>query len=223
MAIAKKARVEAARFAAGAILLDLALDEPLGFAGGQYVIVDTGVDLPGGKRAKRAYSIVTSDEAQSRITLAVKRLEGGPGSNAMHALGAGDAVTFSGPWGKMVVGEETRGRTLVFATDTGITAALGLVRERGFDRLRAQADLVWYVESQDYFLPFEFAEGFRIERAPLPVDRPQRAAHALSCLSGHYDSAFLSGDGRVVHAIADRLGPIAKVECFFNNPAKKAP
>jgi ferredoxin-NADP reductase len=47
--------------------LDLALlsDEPLGFVGGQYVIVDTGVVLPNGKAAKRAYSILSSDDQQS--------------------------------------------------------------------------------------------------------------------------------------------------------------
>src|SRR5947199_337345 len=78
----------------------LAPSEPLGFVGGQYLIVDSGVMLPNGKAAKRAYSILTSDADQARFQIAVKRLGNGPGSTFMHEAQVGTEIPFSGPWGK---------------------------------------------------------------------------------------------------------------------------
>ncbi len=67
-------------------LLDLVLPqwELLNFTGGQYVIVNTNIPLPGGKIAKRAYSILSGDQEQSRFQIAVKKVGSGPGSNYMH-------------------------------------------------------------------------------------------------------------------------------------------
>ena len=72
--------------------------EPLGFAGGQYIIVHTGAPEIAGKAVKRAYSILSSDREQARVQIAVRRI--GPGSDSMHALPVGGAMSFSGPWGK---------------------------------------------------------------------------------------------------------------------------
>ena len=50
-------------------------DAPLGFVGGQYVIVDSGLTLPSGKAAKRAYSMLSADDEQGRLEFAVMRIE----------------------------------------------------------------------------------------------------------------------------------------------------
>ena len=63
MAVPKTARVVGSReIAPGTKVLDVALADgtDIGFRGGQYVIVNTGVMLPEGKLAKRAYSGQTS-------------------------------------------------------------------------------------------------------------------------------------------------------------------
>src|SRR5690349_5217058 len=143
--------------------LDMEGGASLGFAGGQYVIVDSGIVLAGGKIAKRAYSILSADAEQSRFELAVRRLDGGPGSSYMHELAVGAQVKFSGPWGKLVVGEgDEAGPTLVLATDTGITAALGLLRGRAFASRLSSTTLLWLRESDDDFV----TEGFARERVP---------------------------------------------------------
>ena len=132
MAEARNARlVDAQVIGTDTRLLTFQMEEgrPLGFIGGQYVIVNTGLPLPGGKIAKRAYSILSADTDQHRFQIAVKRIGVGPGSNFMHALAVGAELTFSGPWGKFYPADgEAPVPTLVFATDTGITAALGLFR-----------------------------------------------------------------------------------------------
>src|SRR6185312_5111517 len=123
MATARTAVVEAAApVGERARVLDLRLagepdaDLPA-FAGGKYVIVDTGVDLPNGKRAKRAYSLLACDArdpAVTRFRVAVLRLDGGPGSAALHAIECGAALTFSGPWGKHRAEPSMTGAALVF-------------------------------------------------------------------------------------------------------------
>ena len=45
------------------------------------------------------------------------------------------------------------GPTLVLATDTGITAALGLVQGVRFQALAAKAIVIWLRTTPDYFLP----------------------------------------------------------------------
>jgi ferredoxin-NADP reductase len=241
VALARSARIESAiPVGSNGRVLDMALldGEQLGFVGGQYVIVDTGVVLPSGKAAKRAYSIMSSDEEQSRFGIAVKRLPTGPGSSAMHATPVGSTLSFSGPWGKYLIEPTMSGRALVFATDTGITAAMGLVRGRAFERLRAHASIVWYLSQENDFVGEAFIRaelgslGDRLLLEPgLSIGHPERTAHALAAALRQGllpDSAFLSGDGAIVHPLRDALVAAGvpeghvRVESFFNNPARKA-
>jgi ferredoxin-NADP reductase len=243
VAIARTARIEAATSAgSNARALDLAMvgDEPLGFTGGQYVIVDTGVTLPNGKRAKRAYSILSSDEEQWRFGIAVKKLPAGPGSNAMHEMTVGSTLSFSGPWGKNYIADPTTlGRALVFATDTGITAAMGLARSRALGSAGQLVWLVWYVGSDEDFIAEPFvraslgnaADRLVIEPA-LPIGHPERAAHARAVAFRHWEgstSAFLSGDGAVVTPLREALLEAGlsdhhvRVETFFNSPQRRTP
>ena len=209
----------------------------LGFVGGQYLIVNSGVVLPSGKLAKRAYSIVSADARQDRVTFAVKRLETGPASTFLHTAPHGATFEFSGPWGKYLPDDARARRTLVLATDTGITAALGLVRGKAFAPQRPQAELLWLVESDRYFLPEAFvreASTIRVRMVPVPpVGHPERVATAEAALrsvleGGRPESVFLSGDGAVLYPLRDRLieagvsGEAVRLESFFNNPERKA-
>jgi ferredoxin-NADP reductase len=240
MAVAKTAaivRAETAGPHTRHLTLEMEGGASLGFAGGQYVIVDSGIVLAGGKIAKRAYSILSADTEQSRFELAVRRLEGGPGSNYMHELGVGTPVKFSGPWGKFVAGEYDSGPALVLATDTGITAALGLLRGSAFASRLSSTTLVWLRESDDDFVTETFARervpaacaGFRVEPFP-PVGHPERAlvARDLASRFGGLAKAYLAGDGDVIGVTSGALAAAGlaeariAVECFFNNPAKKA-
>lgn len=212
----------------------------IGFSGGQYVIVNTGIELPGGKLAKRAYSILSSDADQREFQIAVRRIGQGPGSNFMHRIAEGAELTFSGPWGKFVSDGAAEGRRLVLATDTGVTAALGLLRSC---RSRALADVttaVWLVESDDYFLPAWFTRDslagccgrFSLAEAPAAGDST-RVSSALATLDRWLAStlpstAFLSGDGAVIYPLRERLVAAGMqkenihLEAFFNNPERKA-
>lgn len=229
MAQQKEARVvSVVPLSATTRMLELEPAAPLDFVGGQYVIVNSGIQLADGKLAKRAYSILSSDARQDRVSVAVKNIDG-PGSAWMHARAVGDVLPFSGPWGKWMPDDAQPRRTLVVATDTGITAALGLVSARAFAPQRAAALLVW-LAADDYFLPEAIVRAFLPagvgwRRAELPpVGHPERLAAAAQALEnvGAFDSVFLVGDGDVVYPLRDRKFADARIECFFNNPQKKS-
>ena len=161
MAVAKQAQVVRAKtVGAHTRLLELVATEPLGFVGGQYIIIDSGLVSANGKAVKRAYSLLSSDADQHRFQLAVQRIPNGPGSEFLHGLEAGMKISFSGPWGKLFLRERVPGATLILATDTGITAALGLIRSTEFTPLLAETSFIWLRTSSDYFLPDDFVRGW---------------------------------------------------------------
>lgn len=240
MAVVKTARVEhVAHVGADARLVQLRMDEPLGFTGGQFIIVDSGLTLPSGKAAKRAYSPITCDREQLGFELVVKRIPNGPASGFMHALQLGDEVRFSGPWGKMVPSDISDGATLVLASDTGITAALGLVRGERFVKLLPRATLIWLRASNGDFVDDRFVQervpagcSLRIEPLP-PCDHPERVPHVRALVQRHWQQhgiarAFCAGDGAINYALIDDLnaGGVEmtpyQVESFFNMPKKSA-
>lgn len=241
MAVAKTARVMGTeRLGPDTLLLDLCATEPVGFIGGQYLILDSRIVLPTGKAVKRAYSFLTGDAEQRRFQLAVKRIPDGLGSAFVHGLDAGTDISFSGPWGKFVPREGVSGSTLILATDTGITAALGFLRATRFASLLPQARLMWLRDSAEYFLPDEFVKNrvpaacgeVRIEAIPA-VGHPERVSHARAMLCevlshGDLAQAFIAGDGVVNLALLDNLVAAGvamskeQVESFFNMPKKSA-
>lgn len=241
MASAKIARVVGTeKLGPDALLLYLLATEPLGFVGGQYLILDSRIVLPSGKAVKRAYSFLTSDAEQHRFQLAVKRIPDGLGSAFVHELAAGMDIVFSGPWGKFVAREGASGNTLILATDTGITAALGFLHATRFAPLRSQALLIWLRASSEYFLPDAFVRAripagcgaVTIDTIPA-IGHPARVPHARAILRqvlsrGDFAQAFIAGDGAVNQVLFDDLVvagvPAGKdnVESFFNMPKKSA-
>ncbi|MGH8521914.1 MAG: FAD-dependent oxidoreductase [Gammaproteobacteria bacterium] len=239
MAIPRHARVAAVEEpGTGTRLLELVGDDPLCFTGGQYIIVDSGLVLPSGKAVKRAYSILSPDAEQGRFQIAVKRIPGGPGSGFMHQIGVGDDIRFSGPWGRFFPQDGLSGPALILATDTGITAALGLVQGSRFQALAPLSILIWLRTAPEYFLP-EFlvrdrspplCTPFRIAPIP-PIGHPERIVHARTVLREvlagvAIEQAFVCGDGTVNYALLDDLLaagiPATKdnLESFFNMPKK---
>lgn len=241
MAVAKIAHVvETERLGPDTLLLDLCATEPLGFVGGQYLILDSRIVLPSGKAVKRAYSFLTGDAEQRNFQLAVKRIPEGLGSAFVHGLAAGTDILFSGPWGKFCPREGASGRTLILATDTGITAALGLLRATRFASLLPQAQLIWLRASAEYFLPDAFvreqipAACGEVRIAAIPeVGHQDRISQARAILRevlsrGDLAQAFIAGDGAVNQALLEDLVAAGvavdkeQVESFFNMPKKSA-
>jgi ferredoxin-NADP reductase len=249
MATPRTARiVAAAAVAADTRHLTVEMIEParLDFVGGQYVIVDSGIVLPSGKAVKRAYSILSADADQSRFELATLRVPDGPGSGFIHEQPVGAEIRFSGPWGKLFLAAEVEqaerlgpsSRTLALATDTGVTAMLGLLRSTRFAPWLASCAFVWLRPSPSYFLPAPFVrarlpEGLgevRVGELP-PAGHPERVPFCRQLVrdlvaSAPLARAFIAGDGLVNTALIDDLVAAGvpatrdNVESFFNMPKK---
>jgi ferredoxin-NADP reductase len=241
MAVARTARVvRASKPCPDSRLLELdLLDGPLDFAGGQYIIIDSGKLLPNGKAAKRAYSILSADGEQRRITLAAMRIGEGPCSTFLGEVSVGTTFNFSGPWGKLKVPESAAsGRTLVLASDTGITAALGLLRGQAFAARLPHAELWWLRSGARYLFDPDWLRTQlpgplgSVHFGTLPADpNPERATIVAQLVqelgvAAPIEAAFLCGDGAINRAATDALltAGLAPEHClsetFFNGQKK---
>jgi CDP-4-dehydro-6-deoxyglucose reductase len=102
----------------------------VGHAAGQYLdlIVPTARGLP----YKRSYSIASPlDPAEpDRFEVAVTRVEGGPTSEALHALTPGARIEIEGPSGVFVRRPADRARPGLFvATGTGLAPLRAMLKE----------------------------------------------------------------------------------------------
>ena len=225
-------------------LLRFATEDALGFTGGQYIIVNTGIAIGEGKIAKRAYSLLSSDANQLHFEIAVRRIHNGPGSNYMLNLAEGSELAFSGPWGKLLPREPQSANiapTLILATDTGITAALGLANATIFAPNLAATSIFWLSQSDKYFLPESFVheripngcKHFEVLRIPADTDGREswlsshRNAFLKHMLSEQPSTAFLSGDGFLLSEFRDAMRqslpypPEIFIETFFHHQAVK--
>ncbi|NMO16463.1 FAD-dependent oxidoreductase [Pyxidicoccus fallax] len=236
MATARSAHLLAsAPLGARGRLLTFETPEPLGFVGGQYVIVDTGIEREDGRRHKRAYSLVSTDREQLRFQLAV--YQHGPGSHVLHAAEPGAVFSFSGPWGSFLPEDSQPRRTLLIATDSGITAAVGLLRARAFMPHHPMTRLVWLRPDGFDFFPLETLRertGLVPETGGLPpVGHPERLEALRAEVLPYFASnaperVYLSGDGAVLAPLRTELHGLGlaegtvRLESFFNPPVRKA-
>ena len=170
--------------------------------GGKYIIVHTGLMLAD-KAIKRAYSLMPVPERPGRAAIAVKRLPG-PGSQAMHAIPLGATLGFSGPWGKLVPEAGLAARTLLVATDTGITSALGIVEQYPRARGVSALSVLWLREPTETFLDVASVRR-RIEHAgaewclPRPCSNRRADANRRGLGAGGGASSALRGQPRHRH------------------------
>ncbi len=221
-------------------VLDLQMlnGQRLEFSGGKYIIVHTTIKGSEGKIVKRPYSMISSDSETECFQLAVRRISDGVGSPWFQDIALGSVISFSGPWGRWFVEDkEVKDSTLVFATDTGITAAMGLTRSQGFRARLKRSPVLWCATSSDYFLPLKTIRAaiqgcaewsFQV----IPVSKhPDRMTAALAAveqvLPRHpVKAAYLVGDGAVLLGVqsllVERGVALENIRCeaFFNRPPK---
>ena len=206
--------------------------------GGKYVIVHTGLTI-GDKAIKRAYSLVPVTGAAHRARLTIKRLTDGPGSNALHGAVIGTELGFSGPWGKLIPESGLAEKTLLVATDTGITSALGIVEHARETSTHAPSEVLWLRAANESFLDVERvgaqveASGVRFVSMTIPaIHAPERVGLAWTHIDARVtdtgaELVVATGDGAIVHPLRERLrtaGTVreVRIECFFHNPEKKS-
>ncbi|MBL8019496.1 MAG: FAD-dependent oxidoreductase [Leptospirales bacterium] len=222
-------------------LLKFQTSEPVNFVGGNWVMVNSGLTTAEGKPAKRAYSIISPDSNQNEFMLIVREITGGLASKHLHGIEPGDGIEWSGPYGKIFkLQDGDTGPILIVATDTGITAALGIVRGAQAQPLLGKIRLIWLVENDSYFVSADFVREIlpaglgRFEVHSIPDAKEvwgrteaARAAITPELVVERPALVFLSGDGNIIQALSDVCqvqgvdAAQIRVEPFFNAEKKK--
>lgn len=129
----------------------LALDTPITFAAGQYVLVTAGGEM-------KPYSISSPPSAHKTIELCVKKIEGGHFSNLLCRMKKGETLQLAGPMGRFVV-QETKNDVVFLASGTGVSALRGMVHtlaeKRGAHRIflflgvRTEEEIIYRKEFEE--------------------------------------------------------------------------
>ena len=82
-----------------------------------------------GKGLKRSYSIANVPTQNNRIEFAAGYVEGGPGTDLLFNLKIGDQININGPFGRLILKDETPNRYILVATSTGITPYRAMLPE----------------------------------------------------------------------------------------------
>jgi ferredoxin-NADP reductase len=190
----------------------------VGHVAGQYVdlVVPTARGIP----HKRSYSVASPPDAAhpDRFELAVTRVEGGPTSEALHALRPGAVVEIEGPSGAFVRPADHHARPALFvATGTGLAPLRAMLAEDvaahdGPPRVllfgcRTPADVLWADELRGWQTscpPFRL--HVTLSRAPPEwtglVGYVQRHAHGLARALPHAHAYVCGLSGMVDDVVA---------------------
>jgi CDP-4-dehydro-6-deoxyglucose reductase len=137
------------------------------FVAGQWVSLRIALD--NGEFVSRSYSIASAPRADGRFEIAVTRVEGGPGSTALHALDVGATLEASHAQGFFTL-EPLARPALFIGTGTGVAPLRSMLRAALADReaearltlllgVRSERDLLYGDEFSA--LSREFAGRFR--------------------------------------------------------------
>ena len=102
--------------------------EPMAFDAGQWCNVHLPIPHDGASELKRSYSIASPPDGSPRFEIAVTRVEKGPASSWLHAMTAGEALSFSGPHGFFTRPVAADWPSLMIATGTGVTPVRSMLR-----------------------------------------------------------------------------------------------
>lgn len=107
------------------------------FVPGQFVTIHFEHE---GKVLRRSYSIACSPNSESRIEFAAGYVKNGPASELLFHLKPGDSLDMSGPFGRLVLKEETPKRYIFLSTSTGVTPFRSMLSELS-ERLKTHPEL----------------------------------------------------------------------------------
>lgn len=107
------------------------------FVPGQFVTIHFEHE---GKVLRRSYSVACSPNSESRIEFAAGYVKNGPASELLFHLKPGDTLDMSGPFGRLVLKEETPKRYIFLSTSTGVTPFRSMLSELA-ERMKIHPEL----------------------------------------------------------------------------------
>ncbi len=127
--------------AAGIVEYVVRTDEPLTFRPGQFLSVRVGKDADDNP-ILRSYSIASSP-GPAEVSLILKLIKGGPGSEYFASLRPGDRLQFTGPMGFFCLDLMHQGDVVFGVTGVGITPVLPMLSELAERPEKGRIVLYW--------------------------------------------------------------------------------
>lgn len=123
-------------------------ESPLTFRPGQFVSIQVGMDAQQNP-ILRSYSIAAGPWETNPLTLVVRKVEGGPGSQFFETLQPGDWVHFTGPMGFFINELQHPGDVIYAVTGTGLAPIYPMLQETLQRQDTGQIHLFWGVRYKE--------------------------------------------------------------------------
>lgn len=115
------------------------------FLPGQHVNVSAEVN---GRRVTRSYSLTNTPSRSRRLSITVKRVEGGAlSTHLVQQARVGDVVGIGPAVGEMTLPAQPQGRWLFLAAGSGITPLMGLTRALAARHMPVELTLLYWVKT----------------------------------------------------------------------------
>ncbi len=116
-----------------------------GFLPGQHVNLSAEVN---GRRVTRSYSLTNTPSRSRRMSITVKRVEGGAlSTHLVQQARVGDVVGIGPAFGEMTLPSQPQGRWLFLAAGSGITPLMGLTRALAARQMPVELTLLYWVKT----------------------------------------------------------------------------
>lgn len=189
------------------------LELPFDYKPGQFITIHFDKD---GNQLKRSYSIANQPEQNNRIEFAAGYVGGGPGTELLFNLQPGDQININGPFGRLILKDETPKRYIFVATSTGVTpyrAMLPSLRQRLLSNPDLEVVILLGVQHSDEVL---YADEF------MAFANEFENVRFCACLSREKEENLLSHErcGYVQHCF-DNLAVNPETDMIYlcGNPA----
>lgn len=116
-----------------------------GFLPGQHINVSAEVN---GRRVTRSYSLTNTQSRSRRMSITVKRVEGGAlSTHLVQQARVGDVLGIGPAFGEMTLPAQPQGRWLFLAAGSGITPLMGLTRALAAQHMPVELTLLYWVKA----------------------------------------------------------------------------
>lgn len=197
--------------------IDFELDTELPFEAGQFIMVKFKDPENTEKNMSRAYSVASAPEDKV-LTLCVKLVEGGKGTNYLKNLKVGETCDLTGPYGKFTYKTVKPRFPFFISTGTGIAPYLSMIHSEKFkNSMPTQSICLLGVRTSDEILyKHEFVKVKGLEYAAT-VSQPEtgyegfkgRVTHYLQELPNTFEwnlhEYYLCGNGAMIKEVKDLL------------------
>lgn len=116
-----------------------------GFLPGQHLNISAEVN---GRRVTRSYSLTNTPSRSRRLSITVKRVEGGAlSTHLVQQARVGDVLGIGPAFGEMTLPAQPQGRWLFLAAGSGITPLMGLTRALAAQHMPVELTLLYWVKA----------------------------------------------------------------------------